>query len=150
MAAAADVILGEEGTVDKFLGDAVMAWFNAPIRQPDHTLRAVRAGIAIRDATRRLHKDLPQDLQLMFGVGIHTGIAVLGMVGTEKRLDYTAIGDSVNTSRRIQENALPGQILVSQDVVNKIANAVQIKPVEPILAKGKRDPIPVFEVLSLI
>jgi len=150
MAAAADVILGEEGTVDKFLGDAVMAWFNAPIRQPDHTLRAVRAGIAIRDATRRLHKDLPQDLQLMFGVGIHTGIAVLGMVGTEKRLDYTAIGDSVNTSRRIQENALPGQILVSQDVVNKIANAVQIKPVGPILAKGKRDPIPVFEVLSLI
>ena len=106
LAAAAEAILMQEGTVDKFMGDAVMAWFNAPIPQEDHTLRAVRAALGIRDAIAALHRQLPPEFHLGFGVGIHYGPAVLGLVGTEKRIDYTAIGDSINTAKRIQENAM--------------------------------------------
>ena len=110
LAAAADAVLVHEGTVDKFLGDAVMAWYNAPLPQPDHTLRAVKTALAIRNAIEKLHKELPKKDHLDFGVGIHYGEAVLGWIGTEKRLEYTAIGDSVNTTKRIQENSSRNQI----------------------------------------
>lgn len=149
LAAAADSVLHEEGTIDKFLGDAVMAWFNAPIPQPDHSLRAVRAALAIRDAVSALHAELPLSDQLSFGIGVHRGDAVLGLVGSERRLEYTAIGDSVNTARRLQENAQAGQILITQEVYREVAAAIDAKATAPIQAKGKRDPIPVYEVIGL-
>jgi adenylate cyclase len=149
LAAAADAVLQEEGTIDKFLGDAVMAWFNAPVLQPDHTMRAIRAALAIRSAQERLHRELPISSHLSFGVGINVGDAVLGLVGTQKRLDYTAIGDSVNTTKRIQENSAAGQILIGEEIYKRVADKVVVVSVEPILAKGKRDPIPVYEVVSL-
>lgn len=149
LAAAAEVVLREGGTIDKFLGDAIMAWFNAPIPQPDHTLRAVRAALGIRHAVHELHRRMPEKYRLSFGVGIHLGDAVLGLVGTEKRLDYTAIGDSVNTAKRIQENAASGQILISQQAYRQAVDHIVAMPVEPILAKGKKEPLLVFEVLGL-
>lgn len=149
LAAAADAVLEEEGTVDKFLGDAVMAWFNAPIPQPDHTLRAVRAALAIRKALPGLSAGLPAGVNLSFGVGIHVGDAVLGLVGTEKRLEYTAIGDSVNTAKRIQENAGGGQILISEPAYHLVADLILAAPVDSIQAKGKREPVKVFEVIDL-
>jgi adenylate cyclase len=150
LAAAADAVLEEEGTVDKFLGDAVMAWFNAPVPQPDHTLRAVRAALTIRNALPELILGLPEGVELSFGVGINVGDAVLGLVGTEKRLDYTAIGDSVNTAKRIQENAAGGQILISESAYRLVSTSVQAVQVEPITAKGKREPVKVYEVIGLL
>ena len=149
LAAAADAILQEEGTIDKFLGDAVMAWFNAPVLQPDHTMRAIRAVLAIRAAQEKLHQELPISAHLSFGMGINVGDAVLGLVGTQKRLDYTAVGDCVNTTKRIQENSAAGQILISEETYKRVADKVIAVAVEPILAKGKRDPIQVYEVVSL-
>ncbi len=149
LAAAADAVLSEEGTVDKFLGDAVMAWYNAPILQADHTLRAVRSALTIRKLVNALHQNVPPSHRLSFGVGIHVGEAVLGLVGTEKRLDYTAIGDCVNTAKRIQENALPGQILITRDAYQLVSSAVVASPVEPIQAKGKREAIEVLEILCM-
>jgi PAS domain S-box-containing protein len=149
LAAAAEAVLSQEGTIDKFLGDAIMAWFNAPIPQPDHTLRAVRAALGIRAAMQRLTYELPPEFHLHFGVGIHYGDAVLGLVGTEKRMEYTAIGDSVNTAKRIQENSAAGQILISKDAYELCAEKVAVSPVEPIIAKGKREPIQVYEVIGL-
>jgi class 3 adenylate cyclase len=150
LAWAARSILEEEGTIDKFLGDAVMAWFNAPIPQPDHTLRAVRAALAIREGILALHRDMPPEYQLSFGVGIHSGEALLGLIGTQERLEYTAIGDSVNTAKRLQENAAKGQILISRESAQHVAGRVELKEVPPIEAEGKQQPIPVFEVLGLI
>jgi PAS domain S-box-containing protein len=150
LAGCADAVLAHEGTIDKFLGDAIMAWFNAPIPQPDHTLRAVRAALGIRDAIKALHKKLPKEAHLSFGVGIHYGDAVLGLVGTERRLDYTAIGDSVNTAKRIQENSGPGQILISEAAYAHVKKKVEVKEVEPVQAKGKSQPIQVYEVVGLI
>ena len=149
LGAAAEAVLNEEGTVDKFLGDAVMAWFNAPILQADHALRAVRAALAIRAAVVELHKVLPPSCQLSFGVGIHTGEAVLGLVGTEKRLEYTAIGDSVNTAKRIQENAGHGQILISQQTYERVKDGVWAIQVEPVIAKNKREPVQVYELIKM-
>ncbi len=149
LAAAADAVLAQEGTIDKFLGDAVMAWYNAPIPQPDHAARAVLTALAIRSAIEKLQISLPVESRLSFGVGIHYGEAVLGLVGTEKRLEYTAIGDCVNTAKRIQENSLPGQILISAEVYQLVADLVKALPVAPVQAKGKSQPIEVYEVIGL-
>jgi adenylate cyclase len=150
LAVAAEAILNEEGTIDKFLGDAVMAWFNAPIPQPDHTLRAVRAALAMKEAVAKLHETLSEEFRLYFGMGIHYGEALLGLVGTHRRLEYTAIGDSVNTARRLQENAAEGQILISQEAVERVSGLLELGEVPPIQAEGKEHPIEVFEVLGLL
>ncbi len=149
LAAAAEAVLAQQGTIDKFMGDSVMAWFNAPIPQPDHAFRAVRAGLAIRDAVVALYPEFPKKFQLSFGVGIHCGDAVLGLVGTESRLEYTAIGDSVNTAKRIQENSASGQILISSEVYAQVADHVDVNQLEPIQVKGKRLPVEVYEVVGL-
>lgn len=145
----ADAILKEEGTIDKFLGDAVMAWFNAPMPQPDHMLRAIRSAIGLREAVEKLRSQFPPEYQLAFGVGIHYGDAVLGLVGTETRLDYTAIGDSVNTAKRIQENSGPNQILISGPAYELVKDQIEVRQIAPIQAKGKREPVPVYEVIAL-
>jgi PAS domain S-box-containing protein len=149
LAAAAEAVLANEGTVDKFLGDAVMAWFNAPLPQPDHTLRAVKSALAIRDAVAALHERLPEEAHLDFGVGIHYGDAVLGWIGTEKRLEYTAISDSVNTCKRLQENAARNQILISREAYDRVKDEVDARAFVPLSVKGKTHPIEVYEVLGL-
>lgn len=149
LAAAADAVLAQEGTVDKFLGDAVMAWYNAPILQPDHTLRAVKSALGIREAIARLHSELPPEAHLDFGVGINYGEAVLGWIGTEKRLEFTSLGDSVNTAKRIQENCAKNQILISKDAYERVKDDVDAKPFAPLTVKGKAQPLEVFEVMGL-
>jgi len=149
LAAAADAVLANEGTVDKFLGDAVMAWYNAPVPQPDHTLRAVKSALAIRDAVAALHKELPQEAHLDFGVGIHYGEAVLGWIGTEKRLEYTAISDSVNTAKRIQENCSKNQILISTEAYERVRDEISAKLFAPLSVKGKAQPLEVYEVSGI-
>ena len=146
---AANAILDEVGTIDKFMGDAVMAWFNAPIPQPDHSLRAVRAALSICNSVSKLHQELSPEFHLNFGVGVHFGDAVLGLVGTQNRLEFTAIGDSVNTAKRIQENAAGGQILISETVYAQVADQVIVRQVEPVIAKGKSQPVVVYELLRL-
>ncbi len=149
LAAGAEAVLAQEGTVDKFLGDAVMAWFNAPLPQPDHTLRAVRAALSLRSAIEKLHVELPPEAQLSFGVGIHYGEAVLGWIGTEKRLEYTAIGDSVNTAKRIQENAARDQILISKEAYQRVKKQVEARPYAPLQVKGRSEAVEVYELLGL-
>ena len=147
--AGADAVLEQEGTIDKFMGDAIMAWFNAPIPQKDHALRAVKSAINLRDGIKDLHKKLPKEAHLSFGVGIHFGDVVLGLIGTEQRLDYTAIGDSVSTAKRIQENSAAGQILISDEAYKLVKNNIQVNEVEPVIAKGKSKPLKVFEIVDL-
>ena len=149
LAAAAESVLDYEGTVDKFLGDAVMAWYNAPVPQADHSLRAVKSALALRAAIERLHKELPPEARLSFGVGIHYGEAVLGWIGTEKRLEFTAIGDSINTAKRIQENAAKNQILLSRSVYERVKDKVQAQRCPPLSVKGKSQKLDVYEVVAL-
>jgi PAS domain S-box-containing protein len=149
LAGAIAAVLAEEGTIDKFQGDAIMAWFNAPVPQKKHTLRAARAALGFREAVMTVRGALESKFHLSFGVGIHVGEGLLGLVGSQERLDYTAIGDSVNTAKRIQENAAPDQILVSTQAAELLGGAVTLKAAEPIEAKGKREPVEVFELVGL-
>ncbi len=149
LAAMAEAVLTQEGTIDKFMGDAIMAWFNAPIPQPDHTLRAVKAAWAMRTSIESLYRELPPEAHLAFGAGIHVGDAVLGLIGTEKRLEYTAISDSVNTAKRIQEGAAHNQILISLEAYLRVKDHVHARPVAPLSVKGKAQTIEVLEVFGL-
>jgi len=149
LAAMAEAVLAQEGTIDKFMGDAIMAWFNAPVLQPDHTLRAVKAALAMRVSIEALYNELPVDERLFFGAGIHYGEAVLGLIGTEKRLEYTAISDSVNTAKRIQENSARNQILISAEAYARVKKQIEVKPVTPMTVKGKAQPLEVYEVVGL-
>lgn len=148
LAVAAEAVLAHQGTIDKFLGDAVMAWFNAPVAQPDHAYQAVLAALDIREAVRMLQMELPREFHLSFGAGIHFGEAVLGLIGTERRVEYTAIGDSVNTAKRIQENAAAGQILIGAPAYALVSEQINARRVKPIAVKGKRHPVEVYEVLG--
>jgi class 3 adenylate cyclase len=149
LAIAAEAVLAQEGTIDKFMGDGVMAWFNAPIPQPDHIIRSIRTALGIQQAVKNLHKDLPDHYHLFFGIGVHFGDAVLGLIGSERQVEYTAVGDSVNTAKRLQENALAGQILISEAVYKNVQYEIRARKVEPIDAKGKRELLEVYELLEL-
>ena len=149
LAAMAEAVLSQEGTIDKFMGDAIMAWFNAPIPQADHTLRAVKAALAMRASVENLYTELPPEERLFFGAGIHTGEAVLGLIGTEKRLEYTAISDSVNIAKRIQENSANNQILISREAYERVKKQVEVRPVAAMALKGKTQPVDVFEVVGV-
>lgn len=148
LAAATDAILAEEGTIDKFLGDAVMAWFNAPIPQEDHADRAVRAAWRIREALHGLHRDLPADLRLYYGIGVHSGEALLGLVGTQQRMEYTAVGDSVNIAKRLQESAREDQILLSRATAERLEIRVETGSYEELHLEGKEQLIDVCELLG--
>jgi adenylate cyclase len=149
LSVAANAILENIGTIDKFMGDAVMAWFNAPVPQVDHTLRAVRSALQIQHAVRDLQTSLPPEFHLFFRVGIHVGEAVLGLVGTQAHMNYTAVGDAVNTAKRIQEHAQPGHILISAQGYRQVAGQVIARPVGPLSVKGKRQPVEVYELLGI-
>lgn len=149
LGAMANAVLAEAGTIDKFLGDAVMAWFNAPVPQPDHVLRAVRCALAIQQAIRALHDDLSPAFRLSFGIGIHVGEAILGLIGTQARIEYTAIGDDVNTAKRIQEHAGTDQILISSAAYERVADHLEVHPAFEIQVKGKQLPLKVYEVTGL-
>jgi adenylate cyclase len=149
LSVAADALLAEGGTIDKFLGDAVMAWFNAPVPQEDHTLCALRAAVAIRRAVAGVHDRLPPELHLSFGIGIHVGEALLGLVGTNQRVDYTAVGESVNVAKRLQEHAGAGQILVSRQVADCVVGRAVLQPVPAIEAEGIPYPLEALELVTL-
>ncbi|MBN1955146.1 MAG: GAF domain-containing protein [Anaerolineae bacterium] len=146
----ANAVLAEDGTLDKFIGDAVMAIFNAPLAQPDHVLRAVRAALRMREAIQAYHAQAPESEQLSYGAGIAVGEAVVGNIGTAQQLNYTAIGASVNLAKRLQENALAGQILLDHAVYERVKDSVQAHALNPLEVKGFTDPIQVYELDGLV
>lgn len=147
---AAEAMLLHEATVDKYVGDAVMAFFNAPDDQPDHPLRALRAALQMRDDINELHKVMEPQFRLAYRIAVHLGEAVVGLVGTQDRLDYTIIGDTVNTAKRLQENGLPGKVFLSDKFYERVKDVVRVIPLEPLQVKNRVQPIPVFELLDII
>jgi PAS domain S-box-containing protein len=146
---AAEAMLLQEATVDKYVGDAVMAFFNAPDDQPDHPLRALRAALHMRDDIFELHKVMEPQFRLSFRIAVHLGEAVVGLVGTQDRLDYTIIGDTVNTAKRLQENGQPGKVFLSDKFYERVKDFVRVNPLEPLHVKNRIQPVPVFELLDI-
>ncbi|GAB4470569.1 MAG: hypothetical protein Kow00124_06800 [Anaerolineae bacterium] len=150
MTIASEAIHAHQGVIDKFMGDAVMALYNTPLRpQEDHALRAVRSAAMMVAEIGAYHEMIdPQD-RLTFGIGIHTGEAIVGNVGSPDRLDYTAMGDTVNLSKRLQEIARPMQILLSEQTYLQVLDWVDVVELEPIQVKGRRQYTRVYELLGV-
>ena len=141
-----------DGTLDKFLGDAVMATFGAPIAHPDHSLRAVRTALAMQAGVVELNERRQKAGKelVAVGIGVSAGEAVAGTVGTEDRMEYTVIGDSVNLAARLESNAKPGQILISHRTYEAVREDVNARSLGPIRVKGKEEIVEVYEVLGVI
>lgn len=146
---AAEAMLFYEATVDKYIGDAVMAFWNAPDDQPNHPELALRAALRMRDDIYALHETMEPEYRLSFRIAVHLGEAVVGLVGTQDRLDYTIIGDTVNTAKRLQENGVPGKVFLSDKFYQRVQSMVEVNPLEPLQVKGRVQPVPVFELLDL-
>jgi PAS domain S-box-containing protein len=146
---AAEAVLAEDGTLDKFIGDAVMAIFNAPLAQPDHSIRAVRAALAMQRAIAEMHAHSPEDERLSFGVGIVTGQSVVGNIGSSTLQNYTAIGDSVNLAARLQSTARPGQVLLNPEAYEMAKDHVIGHKLGYVQVKGHSEPDLVYEVIGL-
>lgn len=145
--AAAQAVLAEGGTIDKFMGDAMMALFNAPARQDDHALRACRAALAMQRAIAPIAAeagDMPR-----FGIGVNTGQALVGNIGSERIRNFTAIGDSVNLASRLQTRAEGGQVLINASTYAQVRERVDVQPLGRIQVKGKEEAVEVYLLLGV-
>ena len=145
----ADAVIENRGTLDKFLGDGVMALFNAPLPQPEHALHAVRAALAAQTEAQQYQQSLPEKLRLNFRIGIHTGEALVGNVGTSRLRNYTAIGDTINTASRLEKSGLGGQILISDETYQHVKTQVVVREMGQRLLKGRETPILIYEVMEM-
>ncbi|WP_320956439.1 adenylate/guanylate cyclase domain-containing protein [Enterocloster asparagiformis] len=145
----ASCIMENGGTLDKFIGDAAMAFWGAPLPDEDFVMNAVRAALDMREGAAGLGRELEAQFgrSVSFGIGIHTGPAVVGNIGASSRMDYTAIGDTVNTASRLEANAPGGAIYISRAVADALGDRIQAASLGEIRLKGKADG---FEVLRLL
>ena len=147
-----EVILEHQGTLDKFVGDEVMALFGAPFPQEDHALRAVRVGLAMQAAHAQVMEEWKKrgvDAKPI-GIGIATGELIVGEMGSAQRTDYTVVGRAANLAARICSAASSDQVLVSQETYNLIKDQVEAKPVEGVAMKGIGDNLTVYHVTKII
>ena len=153
------IIFSHDGVVNKFVGDAVLALFGAPLELPDAEARAIKAAIDIQNAMEELNRN-PSIVKITrtvsVGIGISTGEVVVGTVGRKKiRIEYTALGDTVNIADRLQGNAKPGEILINRRTYEKVQQSddpyfasgkVHFEELSPMMLKGKGKPVDVFRV----
>jgi adenylate cyclase len=145
----ADMIFRHEGTLDKFIGDCLMAVFGAPFPLDDHENRAVESAIDMRDALRELNMELAEDQRLQFRVGMHSGRVVAGDIGSAKRSDYTVLGATVNLAARLQGSvAEPGQIIISDATAEALRDRFILREVGEFQPKGISRPVKCFEVMD--
>jgi len=136
---AAEAINDYGGVIDKFMGDAVMALFNTQLNpQENHAEMAVRTAISMQRALEKYQATVPEDRRLFFSVGIHMGEAVAGNVGSHFRKDFTAIGDAVNLSKRLEETAQASQVVISSALYERVKEIVEVEAREPMRVKGRQ------------
>lgn len=141
-------IVAEEGTIDKYVGDGVMALFNAPVPQTDHPMRAARAALAIRKSVVVWGGEHQPALKVR--VGIHTGETVVGNIGTVELMNYTAIGDTVNLAKRLQEEGDENTITLSESTAGLLPpNAVELRSLGSRAVKGRNTPVELFRLEGL-
>jgi class 3 adenylate cyclase len=136
------LILEQGGTVDKFVGDAMMAIWGAPDRQPDHAIRGARAALAMQAAVQRVIERNPG--YPCFRIGLNSGPALVGNIGSDQFRNFTAIGDTVNLAARLQEMAKPGEIMIGPGTRAAIQSRSVLRPLGPVQVRGRDEPVEAF------
>jgi len=146
--AMSEIIFAHGGTLDKYIGDGLMAIFGAPTATPDDALNAVKAAVAMQKRLVSLNQELLIEgfLPISVGIGLHTGEATIGYVGSNKRSEYTAIGDTVNLASRLESNALGGQVLLSEATATACGGLLPLTRQQPITVKNRTQAVDLFEV----
>jgi adenylate cyclase len=141
----ADCIFEHEGTLDKFIGDAVMAVFGAPFDQPDHAVRAVRTAHDMQQALARFNAESASS-PIRIRIGIHSGLARAGDIGSVRRREYTVLGDVVNTASRLESSvAKPGQIIISRATRDQLDSSFSVRYLGSLPVRGRQEPVEVFD-----
>ena len=149
--AMADIILKHKGTIDKYIGDAIMAFWGAPVRTDDHPEQAVLAGQEMLKALKEVNKTLKErgfETEIRIGIGINTGVATIGEIGSEKKKNYTIVGDTVNLASRLEsitkEHKTP--LIFSEYTYNKIKNNIDCRLLGNVKVKGREQPVDIYTV----
>jgi adenylate cyclase len=147
------IIFKHGGTLDKFVGDCVMAFWGAPLPQPNHAERAARAALEMIEGLEKLNQKWQSEGRpiLKIGVGINTGEMLFGNIGSEQRMDFTVIGDSVNLGSRLESSTkeLQASIVISDATYQWIRDQAEVRPLGEISVKGKEHKIVVYELLGM-
>ena len=141
-----EAVFEQNGTLDKFIGDALLAVFGAPLDQPDYHLRAVRAALGIRRRLNDLNRERGED-PLAVRIAVNSGLAMAGDIGSPKRREYTVLGDVVNTTSRMQsEIAAAGQIVIGRATFDRVRDQISARPLGDLRVRGRSAHVEVFEV----
>ena len=155
LAAAAEALMAHEGTVDKFMGDEIIALFGAPLEMDDHAFWACKAALEMQEKLSFLQKKWQRERKDIFeiGIGINSGIMTVGNLGSDQIFDFTAIGDNMNIGARLENltRTYPTKhnIIISEMTVNSTKNKIVVKFIEEVNVKGKLSKIKIFELLDL-
>ncbi|MGC8767108.1 MAG: CHASE2 domain-containing protein [Brevinematia bacterium] len=147
-----DIIMENRGTVDKYIGDAIMAFWGAPLDDPDHPFRACKASLEMIKALEELNKELPEGKKIDIGIGINTGIATIGNMGSTKKKNYTAMGDTVNLASRLEgvNKVFHTKIIISEYTYERIKDRILARELDLIRVKGKKIPVKIYEVIGFL
>jgi adenylate cyclase len=140
------IVMKNGGAINKYIGDNIMAFWNAPYPQPDHAWMAVQAGLGMLEAVRRLNASGRFVTPVQFGIGINTGLVVVGNVGSRQRLEYTPIGDTVNTASRLCGVAPGGACFVGKGTYEIVKDRITPVQVHRMMLKGKHEPVEIYEL----
>jgi class 3 adenylate cyclase/tetratricopeptide (TPR) repeat protein len=135
-----------EGTINQFLGDGFMALFGAPLAHEDHARRGVLAALALQRTLKEADLGKPYGEECTFRMGLNSGLVVVGSIGDNLRMDYSAVGDTTNLASRLQQQAEPGDILSSESTSRLVQGAVRLEAFPPVQIKGKTEPVPIYKV----
>ncbi|MCK4672861.1 GAF domain-containing protein [candidate division WOR-3 bacterium] len=150
-----EAVFVNEGTLDKYIGDCVMAIFGAPVAHPDDPLRAIKAALDMKQRVCRLKEEwckkmkIPEVESFEIGIGIHTGEVIAGNVGNINRMEYTVVSTAVNLASRLENTAEPGQILISRSTYELTKGLINAKELPPVNLKNISRPVEVYEVIGL-
>jgi len=144
-----EAVIKYEGIINKFGGDSVMAVWNVPIECEEHALLAIKAAVSAQRAIRELQEKESTIVKMEFGIGINTGKAIAGNMGSEDRLEYSVIGDAVNTAARLASTAPAGKVWIGANTYAQVRDCIQAKPLTPLSVKGKHEPIQAYEVVGI-
>jgi len=145
----AATIFEHHGTLDKYIGDAIMAFYGAPVPSPKSVAKAVKTAWVMQHRFTQLRQENDLMRELGLGVGINTGEAIVGNVGSERLMDYTVIGNTPNVARRLQELAHPGQILIGEQSYQAVKDGVQAREIESLYLEGISDPVRAYEIMAI-